>query len=379
VLVTVSDKKIAVDGNTDGTIDYYSADILTVADYAPFGMQLVGRKWNGANYRYGLNGQEKSTEIDANGNSMTAEFWQYDARIARRWNIDPVFKEYESPYSSFGNNPIWFSDYNGADTTAPMAGGGTVSLPTFDFQMTFYPNSQFTLKGTNISVPVEKGQVRSFWYWNLGEFTARWTSNNGTAKFLGYLNEENLDFNQALDKYNSEVRVKEFLTKVDNFFSNPINQALLIAAPLEIQRASFRTGSLRTGNPSIVVKTEFEVAAKTEIKAALTSQNTTRALAPYWPPNGGALGEWYNVSAIKGAKFDRIGGLGGNYLAPLGTPFEMRALPANGTYRAFEVLKPFPMQVSTTAPWFGKPGLGTQYKTPISIEDLLGLKYLKPL
>jgi hypothetical protein len=64
---------------------------------------------------YGFGGQERSTEI--NENSYTAEFWQYDSRIGRRWNVDPVKKDYESPYSVLGNNPIWFIDTNGADTT----------------------------------------------------------------------------------------------------------------------------------------------------------------------------------------------------------------------------------------------------------------------
>jgi hypothetical protein len=66
-------------------------------------------------YRYGFNGQEKSTEI--NENSYTAEFWQYDSRIGRRWNVDPVLKVWESPYAAFANNPIWFKDVDGADTT----------------------------------------------------------------------------------------------------------------------------------------------------------------------------------------------------------------------------------------------------------------------
>lgn len=87
-------------------------------------------------YRYGAaNGQEKSTEI--NENTYTAEFWQYDARIVRRWNTDPVPKVYESPYAAFGNNPIWLVDRNGADTT-PVFRGNTSTLST-------------QLKGNNIS------------------------------------------------------------------------------------------------------------------------------------------------------------------------------------------------------------------------------------
>jgi hypothetical protein len=70
-------------------------------------------------YRYGFNGQEKSDEIKGEANSYTAEFWEYDPRIGRRWNIDPITKEYESPYASLGNNTIWLNDENGADTSKP--------------------------------------------------------------------------------------------------------------------------------------------------------------------------------------------------------------------------------------------------------------------
>ncbi len=68
-------------------------------------------------YRYGFQGQEKDDEIVGKGNNYTAEFWQYDSRLGRRWNIDPVVKYHESPYAAFANNPIWFIDPNGADTT----------------------------------------------------------------------------------------------------------------------------------------------------------------------------------------------------------------------------------------------------------------------
>lgn len=42
--------------------------------------------------------------------------WEYDSRIVRRWNTDPIKKYYESPYACFGNNPISFIDRNGDDT-----------------------------------------------------------------------------------------------------------------------------------------------------------------------------------------------------------------------------------------------------------------------
>ena len=55
---------------------------------------MPGRKYQqgNSNYRYSINGQEKESEL--NENITTAEFWEYDSRIVRRWNVDPVYKEY---------------------------------------------------------------------------------------------------------------------------------------------------------------------------------------------------------------------------------------------------------------------------------------------
>jgi len=75
-------------------------------------MLTPDRKYsNGGSYRYGFNGQEKSNEI--NDNLTTAEFWEYDSRIVRRWNVDPKPTVAESPYLCFKGNPICFSDIRG--------------------------------------------------------------------------------------------------------------------------------------------------------------------------------------------------------------------------------------------------------------------------
>lgn len=109
----MSDKKLGVDNNSDGIIDYYNADVITANDFYPFGMQMPGRKYSQSNttYRYGFNGQENSDEIAAG--LTTAMYWEYDSRIGRRWNQDPVVKDWESPYLCFSGNPIFFSDVNG--------------------------------------------------------------------------------------------------------------------------------------------------------------------------------------------------------------------------------------------------------------------------
>jgi hypothetical protein len=111
VLATVSDRKIPIDANLDGVIDYYVADVVSAQDYYPFGMLQPGRSYNAGGYRYGFNGQERSTEI--NDNSYTAEYWEYDSRIGRRWNLDPKPIFGISEYAVLGNNPIYIADLRG--------------------------------------------------------------------------------------------------------------------------------------------------------------------------------------------------------------------------------------------------------------------------
>lgn len=64
-------------------------------------------------YVYGFNGMERDDDLSGSGNSYTAQFWQYDSRLGRRWNIDPIIVASRSSYLSFGNNPIIFVDPNG--------------------------------------------------------------------------------------------------------------------------------------------------------------------------------------------------------------------------------------------------------------------------
>ncbi len=80
-------------------------------DYYPFGSLKSGRSYSaGSGYRFGYQGVEKDDEVAGSGNSYTAMFWQYDSRLGRRWNIDPVTYPWQSSYATFNNNPIVFVD-----------------------------------------------------------------------------------------------------------------------------------------------------------------------------------------------------------------------------------------------------------------------------
>jgi YD repeat-containing protein len=103
---------------------YYWIDDVTVEEIKPADTSHAGK----GGYRYAFNGQEKSTEINSSGNLYTAEFWEYDSRIGRRWNIDPRPNISISPYNCFAGNPILYPDNNG--DSIPTKFYGTNGEPT---------------------------------------------------------------------------------------------------------------------------------------------------------------------------------------------------------------------------------------------------------
>jgi RHS repeat-associated protein len=154
VLATVSDKKLAISGNGfSSTISHFEADVVSASDYSPFGMQLVGRNFSSDKYRYGFNGQEKSTEIDPHGNNMTAEFWQYDARLGRRWNVDPRPITGMSPYAVMGNSPVLYSDPLG-DTLSDSQLLDALKIANNEVVTRIKNNQNFGFKNKNYIKPL---------------------------------------------------------------------------------------------------------------------------------------------------------------------------------------------------------------------------------
>ena len=113
VLAVVTDKKLPVDENTNGFVSYYLPEVFSTSDYSPFGVILDGRNFNSKKFRYSFNFQEKVSEIAPEHH--TAEFWEYDPRSAKRWNVDPASSKHPiwSPYHINFGNPIWFKDPKG--------------------------------------------------------------------------------------------------------------------------------------------------------------------------------------------------------------------------------------------------------------------------
>ncbi len=108
VLTTVSDRKLTT------TPGHFTAEITSTQDYYPFGSLMPGRKYSSNSYRFGFNGMEKDDEVfGSTGTSYTAQFWQYDSRLGRRWNLDPKPNPSISQYTTFNLNPIMFTDVLG--------------------------------------------------------------------------------------------------------------------------------------------------------------------------------------------------------------------------------------------------------------------------
>ena len=88
--------------------------MLNQTDFYPFGMISRSTTASGGDYRFTFNGQEKDDEVyGSTGTSLTAEFWQYDCRTGRRWNLDPVDQVNISNYATFGGNPLVYVDPKG--------------------------------------------------------------------------------------------------------------------------------------------------------------------------------------------------------------------------------------------------------------------------
>ncbi len=108
VRVVINDKKTPVNSGT--TTVSYLPQVVNVRDYYSFGSQISERSYDPVKpmYRFGFNTQEKVNEITQD--HYTAKFWEYDARLGRRWNLDPVDVSFLSRYAVNQNNPLRYFD-----------------------------------------------------------------------------------------------------------------------------------------------------------------------------------------------------------------------------------------------------------------------------
>ena len=160
VMATISDNYDDVpDPDNPGRL-FKVPVVLSARDYHPFGMEMPGRTYSvNSEYRFGFNGKE----ADKNGEWGGLTHYDYGFRIynpavGRFLSVDPIFKEYESPYLAMANNPIHILDPSGLDTVIMHA--QKVSSPeewgdVYIFKITFS-----VIKNgveTGIDVPTDDG------------------------------------------------------------------------------------------------------------------------------------------------------------------------------------------------------------------------------
>jgi hypothetical protein len=96
--------------------------MFATTKYTPFTTLSIATRYfcnSKSGYRFRFNGQEQDNEIAGTGNIMTAEFWMYDGRLGRRWNVDPIEYPWQSGYTTFNNNPNFFNDPLGLEGEKP--------------------------------------------------------------------------------------------------------------------------------------------------------------------------------------------------------------------------------------------------------------------
>ena len=111
------DKKVGVDTNSDGVIDYNTAEVVSANDYYPGGMDMPGLSYSisNTNYRYGFNGKEKDNRDGVV--QYDYGFRIYDPRLVRFKSVDPLTNSFPwyTPYQFAGNKPIWAIDLDGLE------------------------------------------------------------------------------------------------------------------------------------------------------------------------------------------------------------------------------------------------------------------------
>lgn len=118
VLATITDRKVP--NIVSNAFTYFNAQIVSMTDYYPFGMQIEERSWTAPSnkYRFGFNGKEQDKEGMGGGQSTyDYGFRIYNPAIAKFLSVDPLTKGYPwyTPYQFAGNIPIAAIDLDGLE------------------------------------------------------------------------------------------------------------------------------------------------------------------------------------------------------------------------------------------------------------------------
>jgi RHS repeat-associated protein len=111
----VTDAKQADINAGTASPENFTANVASLADYYPYGMEMPGQTYSSDDYRYGYQGKEKETEMYGNANGYDFGARILDPRVGRWLSMDPLKDTFpsESPYNAMGNNPVNMVDPDG--------------------------------------------------------------------------------------------------------------------------------------------------------------------------------------------------------------------------------------------------------------------------
>ena len=161
-----------------------------------------------------------------------------------------------------------------------------------------------------------------------------------------------------------------------------IGGGILARTPVAVIEAE---SSLNTGTRQYVLGNIADSQASrlsSNFGVFIRNEGQVNELLGIWPPNNGAYLATPNITLDVGMQIDRYGYPGGSFVSPLGTSFGARALPSSyeitRPYFQYEVIQPIAGTTQARAlPWFGQPGMGTQFQLPNSVQWYIDNQYFR--
>ena len=184
--------------------------------YNPFGMQTAN-SWtreNTTGNNFLANG---GTELNTTSNLYDLEYRNYDPVLGRMNQVDPMASKYASltPYNFSFNDPVTFSDPNGAD---PASGGGAAfsredywTETSMQQRVAMRNYCSYQAVGNNSLGNLNRGGSPT------SMFNSGWTPTSGSMSASAYTSG-----NQYFYAYNEEMKAQEEAEKKGFSYSNGV-------------------------------------------------------------------------------------------------------------------------------------------------------------
>ncbi len=312
----------------------------------------------------------------------------YDPLIARFVSADPFVDGVTNTqgwnrYSYVGNNPLSYTDPSGyvgvpqsPDEPPEGTRGNPFSCTGWGFSLFCGPMHVDNARGN------DRGPTVPTFEQLLELFVRRGLQRAGTVNFsprLGQASGEDFGNDLAQDLSNFG---RGFLGVQRSVMDGPASWSE------QLGRATYQTLDDLASVAAVALSATpgRQVAAlgaqTTEIGVSAVV-STSKALVPYYPLNNGFLVAPVRTLLQPGQLIDRFGGSAvSRFFSPAGTAIATRSLPpatAAMKLRTFEVIKAVEVDAGIVAPAFGTIGSGSQYRTTLTLQELLEQGFIREL